>query len=59
MIENRITHKDDLKEHLLVYLHKLLVPLLDIRSLFAGVGIIIGRGGRVIDVMDAPLDNLL
>ncbi len=52
------THKDDLEQHLLVNLHELLVPLLDIRSLLPGVGIVIGRGSGVVLVMFAPFNNL-
>jgi len=54
-----IGSEDNLKEHLLVYLHELLVPFLNIRGLLPGVGIVIGRGSGVIDVVDAPLDDLL
>jgi len=51
--------KDDLEEHFLVDLHELLVPLLDVGSLLAGVGVIIsGRWGIVL-VMFAPLNDLL
>jgi hypothetical protein len=53
------THEDDLEEHLLINLHELLVPLLDVGSLLAGIGVIILGGGGVIAVMLAPLDDLL
>jgi hypothetical protein len=53
------TYKNDLEEHLLVDLHELLVPLLDIGCLLAGVGIIIGSGRGIILVMFAPFNNLL
>jgi len=51
--------EDDLEEHLLINLHELLVPLLNVGCLLTGVGIIILGGGGVIAVMLAPLDNLL
>lgn len=54
-----MAYEDDLKEHLLVNLHELLVPLLDICSLFAGIGVIISSGGWVVLVVLAPLNNLL
>ena len=50
--------KDDLKEHLLVDLHELLIPLLDIGGLLAGVGIILGVSWWVAAVMLAPLEDL-
>jgi hypothetical protein len=53
------THEDDLEEHLLINLHELLVPLLDVGGLLAGIGVIILGGGGVIAVMLAPLDDLL
>ena len=54
-----ITHKDDLEQHLLVNLHELLVPLLDVGGLLAGIGVVIGGGWGISSVMLAPLDNLL
>ena len=53
------TYENDLKKHLLVHLHELLVPLLDVGCLLAGVGIVVGSGGWVVLVVLAPLDNLL
>lgn len=53
------TYKNDLEKHLLVNLHKLLVPLLDIGGLFAAVGVVVCCGSGVILVMLAPLNNLL
>lgn len=53
-----ITYQDDLKEHLLVHLHELLVPLLDISRLLAGIGLVIGGSDGVVAVVLAPLDNL-
>ena len=57
MIEN--PHQDDLKEHLLVNLHELLVPLLDFSGLLAGVGIIVLGGLGIVLVVLAPFDDLL
>jgi len=51
-------YKDDLKEHLLVDLHELLVPLIDIGGFLAGVRIIVGRRRRVGAMMVAPVDDL-
>jgi hypothetical protein len=51
-------YQDNLKEHLLINLHKLLVPLLNVCSLLAGVGVIIGCCWRVVLVMLTPLDDL-
>ena len=55
----KVAYQDDLKEHLLVNLHKLLIPLLDICGLFAGVGIIVDGGRRIVLVVLAPFDDLL
>jgi len=51
--------KDDLEQHLLVDLHELLIPLIDVGGLLAGVGVIILGRSRVVLVMLAPFDNLL
>jgi hypothetical protein len=54
-----MTYKDDLEEHLLVDLHELLVPLLNVGGLLAGIGVVIlGRRGVVL-VLGAPLEDLL
>lgn len=53
------TYQDDLEQHLLVDLHELLVPLLNVGSLLAGVGVIILGSGGVKFVLLAPLENLL
>lgn len=55
----KVAYQDDLKEHLLVNLHKLLIPLLDICGLFAGVGIIVNGGRWIILVVLAPFNDLL
>lgn len=52
------TYEDNLKEHLLVDLHELLVPLVDVGSLSAGIGLVILSLGRVVAVVLAPLDDL-
>jgi hypothetical protein len=54
-----MTYKNDLEEHLLVNLHKLLVPLVDVGGLLARVRVIVLGGGRVVLVVGAPLKNLL
>jgi hypothetical protein len=54
-----VAYQDDLEQHLLVNLHELLVPLLNVGGLLAGVRVIIGGGGRVVLVVVAPLDDLL
>jgi len=59
MARNKDTHKDDLEQHLLVNLHELLVPLLNVGGLLAGIGVIIDSGWGVVLMMFAPLDNLL
>lgn len=52
-------YKDNLKQHLLVDLHELLIPLLDIRGLLARVRLLIGGLDGIVAVMIAPLDDLL
>lgn len=54
-----ITYQDDLEEHLLVDLHEFLVPLINIRGLFARIRVILVSGSWVSLVMSAPLDDLL
>ena len=54
-----MTNQNDLEEHLLVDLHELLIPLLDIRGLLAGIGLLVGRLDGVVAVVLAPLDDLL
>lgn len=51
--------EDDLEQHLLVDLHELLVPLLDVGGLLATVGVVVGRCWWVALVVLAPLDDLL
>jgi hypothetical protein len=55
----RVTHKDNLEQHLLIDLHEFLVPLLDISGLLAGIGVVISGGRGIVLVMLAPLNNLL
>src|SRR5690242_3686597 len=52
------TYEDDLKEHLLVDLHELLVPLVDVGRLLTRVRVVVLGGGRVVAVVVAPLENL-
>lgn len=52
-----ITYKDNFEEHLLVNLHKLLVPFLDICGLLAGVRLVILSLGGVVSVVLAPLNH--
>jgi hypothetical protein len=54
-----MSYKNDLEEHLLVNLHELLVPLVDIGRLLARVGIVILGGGWVVLVVLTPLKDLL
>ena len=52
------TYQNDLKKHLLVHLHELLIPFINISGL-ATVVIVITSARRVILMMITPLDNLL
>jgi hypothetical protein len=49
--------QDDLEQYLLVDLHELLVPLLDVCGLLARVGVIVLGGRRVVPVLRAPLEG--
>jgi len=51
--------KDDFKQHFLVHLHVLLVPLLDVGRLLARVGIVVVCGWWIALVVVAPLHDLL
>jgi len=53
------TYQDDLEEHFLIDLHKLLVPIINVGGLLAGVGIVIVDGNGVILVPGAPFNDLL
>lgn len=55
--ELRDTYKDDLKEHFLVDLHKLLVPFLNLGGLLAGVGLVVLGLDGVVTVVLAPLNH--
>jgi hypothetical protein len=57
--KGEMTYENDLEEHLLVDLHELLVPLVDVGRLLARVRVVVLGGGRVVLVVLAPLDNLL
>jgi len=52
-------HKNDLKQHLLVHLHELLIPLIDIGSLLSRVGVVVIGSCRVSTVVGAPLNDLV
>ena len=54
-----MAYKNDLKEHLLVDLHELLIPLLDVGGLLARVGVIVLWCWWIVLVVLAPFDNLL
>ena len=51
--------KDYLEQHLLVDLHELLVPLIDVGGLLARVGVVFIGLGRVVAVVFTPFDDLL
>jgi hypothetical protein len=53
-----LTYEDNLEQHLLVHLHELLVPLIDVGGL-AAVIIVIGSALGVVLVVLTPLDDLL
>ncbi len=53
-----VCREDDLKEHLLVDLHELLVPVLDIGRLLSRVGVVVLRRSGVVLVVLAPLKDL-
>lgn len=54
----RITYQDNLEEHLLIHLHELLIPVLDVGSLLTVVGILVVSRRGVVAVVLAPLDHL-
>jgi len=53
------THKDDLEQHLLVHLHELLIPLIDIGGLLSRVGVVVVGSDGVGTVVGAPLNDLV
>lgn len=54
-----LTHKDNLKEHFLIDLHKLLVPLINVGSLLSRIRVVIG-GRRWIGAMVlAPFNHFV
>lgn len=53
-----VGREDDLKQHLLVHLHELLIPVINVRRLLARIGIVLLRGDWVVLVVLAPLENL-
>ena len=54
-----VIYQDDFEEHLLIDLHELLIPLLNISSFLARIGVIVSGRGWVGSVVCAPLDDLL
>lgn len=52
-----MTYEDNLKEHFLVNLHELLIPLFNICRLLAGVGLVVLLLDGVVAVVLAPFDN--
>ena len=52
-------YQNNLKEHLLIYLHKLLIPLINVCSLLSRIGIIIICCLRIGLVVFTPLKNLV
>lgn len=54
-----MTYQNDLEEHLLVNLHELLVPLVDIGGLAAGIVVIVTGAGGVVLVVLTPFKDLL
>lgn len=58
VVSKECTYQDDLEQHLLIDLHELLVPLVDLRHLLTRGIVIVAARGRVVLVVDAPLDDL-
>lgn len=54
-----LTNENDFEEHLLVDLHELLVPLVNVSGLAAGVDVIVAGAWGVALVVLTPLDDLL
>lgn len=52
-----VRRQDDLEEHLLVHLHELLIPLVDLGRLLASIVVVVTRRRRVMAVVVAPLDD--
>src|SRR3569833_3348276 len=52
------THEDDLKKNILVHLHELLIPLIDVRCLLTQHKHDNEKQDKVLSVMLAPLDHL-
>lgn len=57
--EEGITNENDFEEHLLVDLHELLVPLVDVGGLAAGVDVVVAGAWGVALVVLTPLDDFL
>ena len=54
-----MTYQDDFEEHFLVDLHEFLVPLINVRSLLTGVGLVLVRGWWIVLVVSTPFNDLL
>ena len=52
-----MTYQNNFKEHLLIDLHELLIPFLDVGCLLTGVGIIVVGRRRVSLVVFTPFNN--
>lgn len=50
--------EDYLEQHLLIDLHELLVPIVNVGRLFARLGVLVGSRGRVILVVITPVQDL-
>ena len=57
-MRGRITYKDDLEQHLLVDLHELLIPVVDVGDLLPGIVLLLVGLHGVVAVVLAPLDHL-
>lgn len=53
----RGAYKNNLKQHLLVHLHELLVPFVDVGGLLAAVGVVFAGGHGVALVVFAPFQD--
>ena len=54
-----MAYQNDFKKHLLIDLHELLVPLLNISCLLTGVGIVVIGGRRVGSMVGAPFNDFV
>lgn len=54
-----IAYQNDLEQHLLINLHELLIPLIDVGRLLARIRVVVGRGWRIGTVVNAPFNHLI